>query len=134
MAFQKGQSGNPGGRAKKTAEQLFVEEQCRSAFKTKALPILLAWIESGNESKFKFACEQLAERGFLPHAQSYEVDSAIQIDGMECNPANAKQILGQLISGTAVNGVGASPSGGVGKEESAPGVVDTKREAGGANP
>ena len=104
----KGQSGNPSGRPKKTQEQLFVEQECREKFRDIALPVLIAWLGSGSESKFKFACEQLREIGFIPHAQSHDIAT----QSSNCGPNELAEKLAAIVGTGAGRCAGGDKPGG----------------------
>ena len=80
MAFEKGQSGNPGGRPKENAE---VKRLAREHGVT-AIKKLAALMDSDDERIVVAACQTLLDRGFGKPAQAIvggdEDDPAIKIE------------------------------------------------------
>lgn len=83
MPFEKGQSGNPGGRPKENAE---VKALARSHGKT-ALQKIVALMDSEDERIALAASQTLLDRGFGKPSQSIvggdEDDNPIRIDKIE---------------------------------------------------
>jgi hypothetical protein len=63
MAFVKGQSGNPGGRAKKSPEHVEIELLAR-AHGAEAIKRLAFWMGSDDGRVSIAACDKMLERGF----------------------------------------------------------------------
>ena|SRR3990167_9506230 len=64
MAFKKGQSGNPGGRPKETAEV----RQLARAYTETAIKRLSEWMQSDNPKASVAACVAILNRGHgMPH-------------------------------------------------------------------
>lgn len=63
MAFTKGQSGNPGGRPRKSAEQLEIERLARE-HGPNAIKRLAHWMDSDNPKASISACQVLLNRGY----------------------------------------------------------------------
>lgn len=70
-SFKKGQSGNPGGRKKKTPELIEVENLCKQA-SPRAVERLKEWIESDNAKASVTACMGLLAQGFGTPKQRIE--------------------------------------------------------------
>ena len=72
--FQKGQSGSPGGRAKKTEAEVTLEQMCRE--KTpEALAIILEIMTEGDGHKVKLSAAQyVIDRGWGKAAQSLTLE------------------------------------------------------------
>lgn len=71
MAFKKGQSGNPGGRPKKTPELLEVEGLCREASPA-AVAKLVEWMGSDNAKASVSACFGILAQAFGTPKQRIE--------------------------------------------------------------
>lgn len=69
--FQKGKSGNPGGRPKKTPELIEVENLCKQA-SPRAIERLIEWAESDNARASVAACMGLLAQGFGTPKQRVE--------------------------------------------------------------
>lgn len=72
MTFQKGQSGNPSGRAKKTPELLEVEALARK-HGPDAIKALSLWAKSKNPAAAVAACKALLDRGFGMPKQTTDI-------------------------------------------------------------
>lgn len=62
-SFKKGQSGNPGGRPKKTPELLEVEELCRQ-LSPEAVRKMAHWMRTGDGPVSLKAADAIVNRGF----------------------------------------------------------------------
>lgn len=70
--FQKGKSGNPGGRAKKTEEERTLEAMCRERT-TEALATILEIMANGDNERNKLSAAQyVIDRGWGKAAQAIE--------------------------------------------------------------
>jgi hypothetical protein len=73
MPFAKGQSGNPGGRAKRTQEELDLIEACKKRT-PKALEVIGQIMESGeNERNRLSAAEYIIDRAYGKAVQQTEL-------------------------------------------------------------
>lgn len=74
MAFTKGKSGNPGGRAKKTEAEQTLEQMCKE--KTpEALATILEIMSEGESHKVKLSAAQyVIDRGWGRAAQSLTLE------------------------------------------------------------
>lgn len=73
MTFKKGQSGNPGGRAKKTQEELDLIEACKKRVPA-ALEVIGHIMENGeNERNRLSAAEYLIDRAYGKAVQQTEL-------------------------------------------------------------
>ena len=78
-AFKPGQSGNPGGRPKKSEEQRNLEEMCR-AKTPEALATILSIMDTGeNERNRLSAAEFVIERGWGKAAQAVDLTARISV-------------------------------------------------------
>lgn len=87
--FQKGQTGNPGGRPPKTEEQRTLEELCR-AKSARAFEVLSNIMESGENERNKItAALAIIERGHgkavQPTTLSGPNGGAVEITGININ-------------------------------------------------
>ena len=71
MPFPKGKSGNPGGRAKKTAEVLEVEALAKT-LSPEAIQKLADWMRSDNPKASVSACNAILDRGHGKPKQAME--------------------------------------------------------------
>ena len=83
MPFEKGKSGNPGGRPKEVVE---VRDLARS-HSTRAVERLVELIESENERTAVAACEAILNRGYGRPAQSVSLSGEedgppVQLEGV----------------------------------------------------
>lgn len=97
MAFGKwkpGQSGNPGGKAKKTEEQREFERKCRSLVNAEGWKWLEDTFKSGKFEQKKFAMEVFLDRGFGRPVQVNENENFnhSEIDDLSDDEINSKLI------------------------------------------
>lgn len=64
MAFPRGISGNPGGRPRKTEQQIRFEQRCRDWSDLNAYKYLAKHADSHDKSVFMWAIGELLNRGF----------------------------------------------------------------------
>lgn len=79
MPFEKGRSGNPGGRPKQTAEQKSQKEQFQKLLKSSTIDALQSIIQIANDryNKDRFnACKYIIDK-------AYGVNTAFLLDGTE---------------------------------------------------
>lgn len=83
--FKPGQSGNPGGRPKKTEEQVKLEEMCRERTPEALQTILEIMGEGENERNRLAAAQYVLDRGWGKPKQDMEVtgkDGAPLLEGV----------------------------------------------------
>jgi len=87
-AFKKGQSGNPGGRKKRTPEELDLIAACKAKAPA-ALNVLLSIMENGDQEKNRLsAALAILERGFGKPEQPIKanVSGAVAIEVVIVDP------------------------------------------------
>lgn len=94
MRFQKGQSGNPGGRATKTPELREVEALAREA-STMAIERLVHWAKSRNPAASVKACQVILERAFGKPVQHVEAQVTRLVARMPAPAKDAEEWIGQ---------------------------------------
>lgn len=78
-AFKPGQSGNPGGRPKKTEEQRTLEEMCRQRT-PEALATVLGIMDKGENERNRLAAAQFViERGWGKAAQTIDLTARVSM-------------------------------------------------------
>lgn len=78
--FAKGQSGNPGGRRKKTQEDIDLISSCR-ALTRDALDTLIDVMRNGSEKNRVTAAVHIIERGYGKAVQPTDVDIRADVAG-----------------------------------------------------
>lgn len=79
MAFARGQSGNPGGRPKKTPELLEIEALAKDASPT-AIKRLVYWAKSKDPGASVKACQAILDRAYGKPAQAVEHKGTVTHD------------------------------------------------------
>lgn len=77
MPFEKGQSGNPGGRARKTEEQIRFERRCREWAELFALDKLKRVADSKKSLESLAAVKEILDRGFGKSVITSVIDGQI---------------------------------------------------------
>ena len=87
MKFQKGQSGNPGGRPKEIAE---IKELARE-YSAEAIERLLHWMRSNNGRVSVAAAQALLDRAYGKAPQQIAVDATLRECRMESDPMSSEE-------------------------------------------
>lgn len=132
MAFERGKSGNPGGRPLKTEEQRRFENRCRVWADKNAFAKLEKYADSEDKDERKWALQEILNRGFGRPLESLEASH--QVEGIRANPDEALSILEALIAGstTQVPRPNLGDAGGAGTGADA--IPDPERSPGENNP
>lgn len=98
MPFEKGRSGNPGGRAAKTEAQTDFERKCREWASLFALDRLKKTADSDNAVASLAATREILDRGFgKPETVSYIEGNVTPMLG--AGIADLKREIGDILSG-----------------------------------
>lgn len=99
MAWKPGVSGNPGGRPRKSAEQIKFEEACRGFMFEKGFEILKTMAEGGKPADKRWALEMMLDRGLGKPAQSMALDVHSEDDGIRgISAAELEAQISELLS------------------------------------
>ena len=77
MAYAKGQSGNPGGRPRKSEEQITFERKCREWAALFALDKLKRAADSENPAQSVAAVKEILDRGFGKSVETSIIDASV---------------------------------------------------------
>ena len=106
--FTKGQSGNPGGRAKKTEAQRQFEEKCQEWCRLWAFDKLRNAADSNNEKRADWALEVMLDRGFGKAMQVQQIDADVNATPSS-SPSDLAREVAELL-GAATPPSGQPPS------------------------
>lgn len=92
MAFQKGQSGNPGGRAK---EDPTFKKRCRAAVDAEVIDKWISEVRNMGEHWVKCS-ELLAAYGYGKPSQTVEVSGAVEVEHSGLSPDERRAAIRRL--------------------------------------
>lgn len=105
MPFERGKSGNPGGRPRKSEQQVNFEEKCRNWAALYAFDKLKKLADSEDEKAIQWATKELLDRGFGKSVETSVVEAHVTSDTGSTVEALADE-LAQVIGGAEAEGGG----------------------------